>query len=102
MVAIPAAKQKTYKDAAAWCKTDCLGLDTCDAFTIHMKNFTCARYQCVAPCFVDTQIEETDFSELVRAASSENTLGGYAWCLLSVLTYAGYEVYFKKCVAGRD
>ena len=27
-----------------------------------------------------------------------DSIGGYAWCLVSVILYAGYEVVYKKYV----
>jgi len=100
VVMVPAANATTKNSTVAWCAASCNKLSSCDAITVHTANASCARYTCTAPCSVlnvATPVA-TDFSELIRASASENTAGGYAWCLGSVVLYAAYEVVYKKYV----
>lgn len=100
IVSIPPANATTKNSSITWCVANCNTLSSCDAITVHTANSTCARYTCTAACSVPnvTSAVVSDFSELVRAASEENTAGGYAWCLGSVVLYAAYEVVYKKYV----
>ena len=104
IVTIPTKNASTKNSSVTWCTASCNALASCDAITVHMANASCARYTCTTPCSVlnVTTPVATDFSELVRATASENTAGGYAWCLGSVLLYAAYEVVYKKCVVKQN